>query len=63
MADKFVNIEHPGTGEGYAVRESDFRKGAEGPYKGFRIVGYEDGTPYEGPKTAAGVAKAEKDEK
>jgi hypothetical protein len=46
-------------GRAYAVTAADFRKGADDEYKGFKIEGHEDGTPVEGPKTAAGVVKAQ----
>lgn len=43
----------------YAVTPAAFEKGAETDYKGFRIVAWEDGGKYEGPKTAAALAKAQ----
>lgn len=47
-------IEHPRTGERYAVRAADFRKSyAE---RGFKPVRYEDGSAYEPP-----APKAERD--
>jgi hypothetical protein len=58
MADRFVNITHP-DGRTVAVLPKDFEKGADGDYKGFRITGYEDGTPYDGPKTSAAITKAQ----
>lgn len=53
-----VKIAHR-DGREYAVLPADFEKGAEGDYHGFRITGYESGEKYEGPKTAAAVAKAQ----
>ncbi len=56
MASMLV-ISHP-DGRNYAVSAADFRKGADDEYKGFRVDGHEDGSPYDGPKTAAAVVKA-----
>lgn len=55
---EMVLIEHR-DGRSYAVLPKDFEKGADGDYKGFRITSYEDGTPYEGPKTLAALSKAQ----
>lgn len=41
-------IEHPKTGERYAVSTSDFHKTYEP--QGFKPVKYEDGREYEAPK-------------
>jgi len=46
-------------GEEYAVLPNDFERWLDDQYKGFRITAYEDGTKYEGPKTAAAIAKAD----
>ena len=46
-------------GEQYAVLPHDFEKGADDEYKGFRITTYESGEKYDGPKTAAAIAKAD----
>lgn len=46
-------------GAQYAVLPADFEKGADGEYRGFRVLSYEDGGRYEGPKTASAVAKAQ----
>lgn len=56
MAEMIV-IEHS-DGRSYAVLPADFEKGIDGDYKGFKAVAYESGEKYEGPKTAAAVAKA-----
>lgn len=53
-----VKIAHR-DGREFAVLPSDFEKGAEGDYHGFRITGWENGDKYEGPKTAAAIAKAD----
>lgn len=53
-----VVIEHR-DGRQYAVMPADFEKGAETDYQGFRVVSYEDGSKYEGPKTAAAITKAQ----
>lgn len=53
-----VLIRH-GDGREYAVNPADFEKGAEDDYKGFRVVSYEDGSKYDGPKTAAAITKAQ----
>jgi hypothetical protein len=45
-------------GAQYAVAPADFERGAADQWQGFRIVSYEDGEKYEGPKTAAAIAKA-----
>jgi len=46
-------------GRAYAVSAADFRKGADDEYKGFHVDGHEDGSPYDGPKTAAAVVRAQ----
>ena len=51
-------ISHP-DGRRYAVGAADFRKGADDEYRGFRVDGHEDGSPYDGPRTAAAVVKAQ----
>jgi hypothetical protein len=53
-----VIIAHP-DGRQYGVEPKAFEKGIDGDYKGFHIVSNEDGTPYEGPKTAAAITKAQ----
>ncbi len=44
-------------GRQYAVTAADFRKGADDEFKGFRVDGHEDGSPYEGPKTASAITR------
>jgi len=44
-------------GREIAVAPADFKKGADAEYKGFRVLGYEDGTAWEGPRTAAEVVR------
>lgn len=46
-------------GAEYVVPADAFEREAEGDYKGFRIISNEDGSKYEGPKTAAAIAKAQ----
>jgi hypothetical protein len=46
-------------GREYVVPAGAFEKGAETDYKGFRIVSNEDGSKYDGPKTAAAIAKSD----
>lgn len=57
MADMIV-IEHP-DGRSVAVLPKDFERGIDGDYKGFKATRYESGEPYEGPKTAAAVTRAQ----
>lgn len=52
-----IRIVHP-DGREYAVLPADFERGIDGDYQGFRAVAYESGEPYQGPKTAAAIAKA-----
>lgn len=56
MAERVI-IEHR-DGRNYAVLPADFERGIDGDYQGFHITAYEDGRPYEGPKTAAAIRKA-----
>jgi hypothetical protein len=58
MADRFVNITHPDGRRSPCCRRTS-RRASDGDYKGFHIVSNEDGTPYEGPKTAAAITKAQ----
>jgi len=53
---RFVMITHP-DGREYAVTVADFKSGADEQYKGFKITIYEGGDEYDGPKTAAAIAK------
>lgn len=54
MADRMVVIEHK-DGRRVAVTPADFRRAKVGPdgetyeAQGFKVVGYEDGAPYEEP--------------
>lgn len=57
MAEMIV-IEHP-DGRAFAVLPADFERGIDGDYKGFKAVAYESGEPYQGPKTAAAITKAQ----
>ena len=54
----FVKIAHR-DGRELAVLPRDFEKGAESDYHGFRIIGWENGDKYDGPKTATAIAKAD----
>lgn len=62
MADRFVIIKHR-DGREFAIRPSDFTKGNTDPggesyaERGFRIDRWEDGTPYDGPKTAREIER------
>lgn len=65
MPEKIVRIEHPETGKRYAVSESAYT-GTKLPnygnqsYEeaGFKVMSYEDGSPYEGEPTKYGVNRA-----
>lgn len=50
MASKYVEIEHK-DGRRYAVLPADFHTHYESE-GGWKILGYEDGTPYESPAEA-----------
>lgn len=57
MANRMVLIRN-NAGVEYAVYPARFEHEAHTTYRGFKIVSYEDGTPFEGPKTAAALDKA-----
>ena len=59
MAEKRVTIRHE-DGREYSIEPQKFRDeqiSRQGSYakRGFRIVSYVDGTPYDGPKTLAEI--------
>lgn len=56
---EFVVIERASDGAQLAVRPSDFEKGVDGDYKGFKILHWEGGEKYDGPKTSAAITKAQ----
>jgi len=60
MANQMVLIRN-NAGVEYAVYPARFEHEAHTTYKGFRIVSWEDGTAFEGPKTAGAIAKAHDD--
>lgn len=68
---RMVNIKHPQTGHEYAVLPADFTKktlhadGKSYAEVGFEILGYEDGSEYDGPKSQREIDKvtAERAEK
>lgn len=57
MANRMVLIRN-NAGVEYAVYPARFEHESHTTYHGFKIVSWEDGTPFEGPKTAAAIDKA-----
>lgn len=60
-----VVIQHPKTGETYAVTLADYHRakvynGDTYEAAGFKVQGYEDGTPYEPPTPKVDKPKTEK---
>ena len=57
MANAMVLIRNS-AGLEYAVYPASFEHAAHTTYRGFKIVSWEDGSRYEGPKTASALDKA-----